>query len=316
MIVFDLEWNSGCYDNIRLDEILQIGAVRVDRPGGRILDTFCAHIRPRVHKRLSPAAKRLPELETYQTSELTFPQALEAFLQWCAGEELAAWGGGDLKVLARNLQYWDIQAELPERFLDLQDAFAMTLEAPGEIALHRAVEYCRIPDVFDYHNALNDAVYTSLVGGWADPEVLPLAVRGAGILAAEEPAAAPGRRYGPFETVEEALANRGCRKGRCPVCGQASFVSQWRFHGKGPYYAKLGCPEHGGYLLRLEVQRGRSALLWGRAAELGLTAANRDLLRELKQSEVFRCPRRQLTPKQKRNRARYFASRRKEAAGG
>lgn len=112
--------------------------------------------------------------------------------------------------------------------------------------------------------------------------------------------------------MEETLGNRGCRRGKCPVCGQVSFVSQWRFRGQGPYYAKLGCPEHGGYLLRLEVLRGRAALLWGRSAELELTSANRNLLRELKQAEVFRCPRRQLTAKQKRNRARYYAAQSKK----
>lgn len=32
MIVFDIEWNHGC-DEIRLDEILQIGAVRLDKIG-------------------------------------------------------------------------------------------------------------------------------------------------------------------------------------------------------------------------------------------------------------------------------------------
>lgn len=39
MIILDLEWNQG-YDKTVLDEVLQIGAVRVDRLGGPITDTF------------------------------------------------------------------------------------------------------------------------------------------------------------------------------------------------------------------------------------------------------------------------------------
>ena len=39
VIVMDLEWNRS-YDKKKLDEILQIGAVRIDAVGGTIRDTF------------------------------------------------------------------------------------------------------------------------------------------------------------------------------------------------------------------------------------------------------------------------------------
>lgn len=39
MIILDLEWNRG-YDNRPLNEILQIGAVRIERLGGPIVGTF------------------------------------------------------------------------------------------------------------------------------------------------------------------------------------------------------------------------------------------------------------------------------------
>ena len=48
MIVLDLEWNRG-YDRVALDEILQIGAVRIKAPGGPVLDPFNACIRPSIH---------------------------------------------------------------------------------------------------------------------------------------------------------------------------------------------------------------------------------------------------------------------------
>ena len=55
MIVMDLEWNRS-YDKKKLDEILQIGAVRTAYPGGPILSTFSVFIKPRVHKRFDPGA--------------------------------------------------------------------------------------------------------------------------------------------------------------------------------------------------------------------------------------------------------------------
>lgn len=57
MIIFDFEWNRG-YDKKPLDEILQIGAVRVDRLGGPVTDTFNVYIRPVVHKKFDPGAKK------------------------------------------------------------------------------------------------------------------------------------------------------------------------------------------------------------------------------------------------------------------
>lgn len=60
MIVMDLEWNRG-YDDKPVSEILQIGAVRTEKPGGPILDTFNAYIRPVVHKKADRWAKELPD---------------------------------------------------------------------------------------------------------------------------------------------------------------------------------------------------------------------------------------------------------------
>ena len=45
MIVLDLEWNQP-FGGRRMEEIIQIGAVRLARPGGPVVDAFNAHIRP------------------------------------------------------------------------------------------------------------------------------------------------------------------------------------------------------------------------------------------------------------------------------
>ena len=78
MIIMDLEWNRS-YDKIPLEEILQIGAVRLERMGGPIVDTFSVFIRPYVHKKLNRTAKALPELQRALNSKVRFPAALQAF---------------------------------------------------------------------------------------------------------------------------------------------------------------------------------------------------------------------------------------------
>ena len=89
MIVLDLEWNQP-FGGRRMEEIIQIGAVRLARPGGPVVDAFNAHIRPSIYRKLSPVAKKLPESAQALTSELDFPAAYQAFLDWCGEDTLWA----------------------------------------------------------------------------------------------------------------------------------------------------------------------------------------------------------------------------------
>ncbi|MBQ7713930.1 MAG: exonuclease domain-containing protein [Oscillospiraceae bacterium] len=176
MIVMDLEWNRS-YDKKRLDEILQIGAVRVAEAGGRILSTFDAFVKPRVHKRFDPGARKLPDLQRSIDCETTFAEAWAAFTDWCGDERVFAfWGPDDFGVIRQNCAYWGVPAFEPERVYDFQRAFA---HAYGEhapvMALWRVVDYLGIPEVFEFHNALYDAMYTALVGAWLRQEDLDYA---------------------------------------------------------------------------------------------------------------------------------------------
>lgn len=173
MIVMDLEWNRS-YDRKRLDEILQIGAVRVAEPGGPILSTFNAFIRPRIHKRFDPGARKLPDLQESINSHTTFAEAWAAFTDWCGEERVFAfWGPDDFGVIRQNCEFWSLPVPEPERVYDFQRAFAHAYGAPTQMmALWRVVDYLGIPDVFDFHNALYDAMYTAVIGAWLRREDL------------------------------------------------------------------------------------------------------------------------------------------------
>lgn len=95
MIILDLEWNSGA-DSTRFDEILEIGAVRIDVLGGRIQDTFQVFCAPQVHTTLHKAAAKLPELQQSYDSGIPFADAYTQFLNWSNAEQIyAAWGTED-----------------------------------------------------------------------------------------------------------------------------------------------------------------------------------------------------------------------------
>ena len=170
MIILDLEWNRS-YDKKALEEILQIGAVKIDRLGAPISSQFNAYIKPRVHKRFDPGAKKLPDLAECLASPLTFAEAWEAFTSWRGGEDcFAFWGRDDFSTLRANCAYWSLPCEEPKTVYNLQQAFSNACGAGStQMALWRVVDFLEIPPVFDFHNALYDAMYAALVTAWLRP---------------------------------------------------------------------------------------------------------------------------------------------------
>lgn len=317
MIIFDLEWNRG-YDAKPLNEILQIGAVRLGPECGPILDTFCRFIRPRVHKKFDIGAKKLPELDESLRSQTDFPAAVADFLDWCRGEtEFAAWGGGDFQTLAKNCGYYGLPFSEPGVCYDVQTAFARRLGAGDQqMALWKAVDYCLIPDVFCYHNALNDAMYTALLAGVAGRELL------LGTLGPKEKAPKslrlsrlpfppqPRRRGGPFQSLNEALDSRESRSPACPLCGETRCVQQWRTADSRQFFAVFRCPEHGRFLCRLTVARGEDGLWRSRLAVPSPTEETLRQCRAAMAGEEHRCGR---LPRKRRSRRRKKAPAAREA---
>lgn len=280
MIVLDLEWNRG-YDNKPLNEILQIGAVRLQGLDGPILSTFNIYIRPIVHKSFDPGAKQLPELRASLDSEVDFAAAIQLFRGWCGTEtEYAFWGDDDLAAIKQNCAYWNVPAVPMEKIYNFQTALAYLLGTDQQIALWRAVAYFKIPDTFTFHSALNDALYTALVGRWLTPESLdyrpapskrakPVKRRASLKLSKCPFPKQPRQTVGPFQTVGMVLDARRSRRPSCPVCGRRGCVNQWRLaplrDGKPQQgFSVFSCPDHGRFLCRLILLRAEDGMWRGR----------------------------------------------------
>lgn len=284
MIVLDLEWNQG-YDKKPLSEILQIGAVRIEELGGPVVGVFNACIRPTVYKKFDPVAKRLPEKKKFRSSHVRFPGAAEAFRSWCGGETaFAGWGVGDVEVLNENCRYWGLAPFEVEAVYDFQRAFGHAVGADQQIALWRAAEYCGIPDIFDYHSAVNDAMYTALLSAWITPEDLAyrpepapprrrrLALRMSKLPFPKQ----PRQKVGPLPTPADVLNAKSGRNPACPLCGQRYSVARWftpapEEGGAGQYYSVFTCPEHGRFLCRMALSQGADGQWWGRWSIPGIT---------------------------------------------
>lgn len=273
MIIIDLEWNSGS-DYSGFDEILQIGAVRIKTLGGCILGTFNIYVKPQLNTTLHPAAAKLPELQRSFSDGVCFPVAFLKFREWARHEkDYAAWGEEDFRVLQQNVSFWNLPSLSIRAVFNLQRGFGQHLGTAAQIALCKAVSYCKIPESFTFHDALNDAMYAALLTPWITLQDLVVPPRAAGFRHCWKWSAAPflpptKKRSKYLSSTQAVLNFPRMRQQNCPICGRKLWVQSW-FQGQNSenYYAPLFCTEHGGFLCRLTLTahdglyRGCSAMV-------------------------------------------------------
>lgn len=311
MIVLDLEWNQP-FGGRRMEEIIQIGAVRLAEPGGAVQDWFNMHIRPSVYPKLSPVARKLPESAQALTAELDFPAAYQAFLDWCGDDTLwAEWGAQDHGVLAANAAYWRMPEPPVTACVDLQAAFGRTLGIGigRRVALEQAAEYCGIPLIYEFHNALYDALYAALVSAWLTKDALAASVpppstgkprrrRSIRFSPVEYPRQ-PRQKVGVFPEREQVLNSRQARLVPCPLCRTPGAVESWYPQGD-VFYGTFRCQEHGRFPVRMSVTRQKDG--WqGRRVVPTLTEPERAAFAAAHQHEPFQC-RREKAKRRKRHR--------------
>lgn len=311
MIVLDLEWNQP-FGGRRMEEIIQIGAVRLADSGGRVQDWFSVHIRPTIYRKLSPVARKLPESAQALASELDFPAAYKAFLDWCGGDTLwAEWGAQDHGVLAANAAYWRLAKPPVVRCIDLQAAFGHTLGIGigRRVALEQAAEYCGLPLVYEFHNALYDALYAALITGWLTEESLAVSVpksigRPAGRRRRSERFTKleyqkqTRQNVGVFPEREQVLNSREARMVPCPLCRGIGAVESWYPQGD-VYYGSFRCAVHGRFPVRMSVTKQKSGWQGRRVVPL-LTEQERAAFDAARENEPFRCTHQKTGRKRKR----------------
>ena len=297
MIVFDLEWTQP-FGQDSMEEIIQIGAVKIDELGGPITDSFTVYIRPSVYQELSPIAKRLPDVALSMDSEVMFPDAYRAFMDWCADDTVfASWGSQDPGVLAKNTEHWELPTFTAAEFYNLQAAFCRTLDADRQIFLETAVSYCQLPAVFSFHNALYDAMYAALVTNWIDPAALPTPPKHKKpqkrkpFFSTLEYPTQPRYKAGIFPTREKVMNGRKARSVCCPICQERFCVCRWYPLNEQVFFSTIVCPEHGRFPVRLTVTHRTDGQWHGRSTVPILTDTQRELFRQAKANDPIPCRR-------------------------
>lgn len=279
-VFFDLEWNQGYprSEADKLDEIIQIGAYRLDSwddPGS----AFSAYVRPSIHKKLHHRVKKMLPLDQEELNHAQpFKKVIRDFFKWCGKDaQFFTWGGCDARVLDMNLCWYGMEEYLDVEIYDLQRAYdLLMIHTDQQAALKDAVEYLGLNDELEYHDAGNDAFYTAMIGAEMMRRLhfLPTEeelAQGEEAFRQEKrrqametactaleqllPTLTPlsHRNCGIYQKEEDCLKSRAARVCRCPECDNLLCTGNW-YQVEERYMARSRCAEHGRFYSCLTME--------------------------------------------------------------
>lgn len=161
-IIVDLEatcWVGGTRTDRQ--EVIEIGAVRVQAPHFQPEKTFVRFVRPLREPELSEFCTQLTGIQQADVEAVEpFPTVWAEFLEWAGSEpyRFASWGAYDLKQLTIECQRHGLP--LPASFanhLNLKNAFAAAHNI-RPCGMERALSLCGLPLAGSHHRALDDAL--------------------------------------------------------------------------------------------------------------------------------------------------------------
>lgn len=175
-IVLDLEFNQG-FDFINNKtvntipscrfEIIQIGALKIDEKFN-VIDKLNIYIKPTLYKKIHPFVEKITGLTNkFLKDKPTFKESAEKLQSFIKADEntiFCVWGTSDLRALYRNLSYYKIlKKDLILKYIDVQNLATKHLKYSNgsSVGLEKAIELLQLPKTESFHNALNDAVYTT-----------------------------------------------------------------------------------------------------------------------------------------------------------
>lgn len=175
-IVFDLEFNQNISSLQNFDikgsrypfEIIQIGAVKLDLEFN-VIDSFNRYVRPSIYSSILPFITELTGITTEQLlAEKSFPEIYKEFVEFIDDPNsiFCIWGMSDIKELYKNVEYHALNLKfLPRMFINLQPYVSLHMKFSQKklMRLQHVVEVLEIPILNEFHNALNDAYYTSRI---------------------------------------------------------------------------------------------------------------------------------------------------------
>ncbi|SNT09658.1 Exonuclease [Anaerovirgula multivorans] len=179
-IIFDLEFNSPFKINRKTNqlakgntiplcpqEIIEIGGVKTNSKL-EIEDTFKIFVKPQLYTKLHPKVKKKTQITIENLlGGLPIEEAIGLFKEWIGEDDfiICSWGADDINELKRNCAFFDIKINWIKKYCDIQKICMNHLNLPKgrQIGLKNAVEIFNIEMDHRFHQALNDAIYTTKI---------------------------------------------------------------------------------------------------------------------------------------------------------
>lgn len=175
-IVFDLEFNQDFSEVAAKKingsrfpfEIIQIGAVKLDS-NFYVIESFNRYIKSDIYKKVSPFIEELTGIRTEMLiNEKSFQDVYNEFIEFIGdiNSIFCVWGMSDIRELYKSADYYNLNVDLlPKMYINLQPYTSLHFNMPKKIQLRlqSVIEMLNIPVTSEFHNALNDAYYTSEV---------------------------------------------------------------------------------------------------------------------------------------------------------
>ena len=278
-IVMDMEWNQpwpGSPSSKKVlpvqirGEIIQIGAVRVTEDQ-QVADEFQILIKPKYYRHLNRRVSKLTGIKETQLREegVLFPEAIEAFRNWC-GEDIIflTWGFDDIGILRENLMLFNLNTDFTERWYNAQMIFnAQTDGSTAQKALKTAMEIFGIEATRPAHDALGDAYHTALICARLDLKKgaaeydEALKSHENGFHGAELPGCIARKVFYDYADKRAALSAMAGEENICPICNSRMLGSRW-FAQPGHRYMDLAtCPKDGNFLIRVRLSQQPDGLV-------------------------------------------------------
>ena len=259
-IVFDMEWNQ-TYGHERplpfgrslTGEIIEIGAVRLSE-NFKYEDVMKVYVRPRFYKKLHSMVKKLTGI-TPDMLEVSpdFPEALEMFREFCTDDFVTmTWGDSDMPVLRENIDAWGLPKWEAKNY-NLQLIYMKQKGLKNHIALETAALDLGIAaENIQYHDAACDAAVTAEISRRIETAkgieeyVTPIGEFSDGDIVGYE-------KITGVKDLQKLRGDPRIRFTLCPECKRPMEADRIIPQSSGKKLARLECPDHGTYLLRLRT---------------------------------------------------------------
>jgi inhibitor of KinA sporulation pathway (predicted exonuclease) len=163
-IVFDLELNSKPFKSRHPNEIIEIGAVKLNKDL-EITDTFQSFVKPKVYKKLFKVIKLKTDIKQEDVNDAEdFKSVLSRFREWIDRDYvLCSWGNDDIHHMRSNCRLNRLGTKWIKKCFDIQKHFSKVYSLPqGQVSsLKDALQTLDINVDGKLHRAEADAKYTA-----------------------------------------------------------------------------------------------------------------------------------------------------------